>query len=136
MSNSQRLRTNFRKRGALGEELAARFLEQNGIRILERNFRSGRSGEIDLVCEDNGSLVFVEVKLRRKPGSGDPEEAVTESKQRRICHTADYYRCRYRVDDATPIRFDVVAIRLEEGGARMHWIRNAFLYHPSGHSYH
>ncbi len=128
-------RTNLRRRGALGEELAARFLEQHGVRVLERNFRSGRSGEIDLVCEDEGTLVFLEVKLRRKPGSGAPEEAVTAAKQRRICRTADYYRCRYQVAGDAPIRFDVMAIRMEEGGARMHWIRNAFSYCMGGCSH-
>ncbi len=121
---------NRRRRGSLGEELAASFLMQHGVQVLERNFRSGRSGEIDIVARDGNVLVFIEVKMRKNAASGTPEEAITYSKQRTICRTADYYRCRHRIPDETPIRFDAVAIRLQgDGRAHVRWIRNAFPYH-------
>lgn len=121
---------NRRRRGSLGEELAASFLAQHGVRILARNFRSGRSGEIDLVAREGDVLLFIEVKMRRNAASGAPEEAITYAKQRTICRTADYYRCRYRIPEETPIRFDAVAIRVQsDHTAHIRWIRNAFPYH-------
>lgn len=121
---------NRRRRGSLGEELAASFLIQHGVQILARNFHSGRSGEIDIVARDGNALVFIEVKMRRNAASGAPEESVTYSKQRTICRTADYYRCRHRIPEGTPIRFDAVAIRMQgDRTAHIRWIRNAFPYH-------
>lgn len=121
---------NRRRRGSFGEELAASFLMQHGVQILEKNFRSGRSGEIDLIAREADTLVFIEVKLRKNAASGAPEEAVTYSKQRTICRTADYYRCRHRIPEGTPIRFDVVAVRMQdERTAHIRWLRNAFPYH-------
>lgn len=120
---------NFRREGGAAEKLAGMFLEQNGVRILERNFRSGRRGEIDLVGLDGRTLVFFEVKFRKNEKSGAPEEAVTPAKQRTICRTADYYRCRYQIPEDQPVRFDVVALRpAEEKKVSCHWIRNAFPY--------
>ena len=68
---------NKRKKGGEMEDLACRFLEERGLRVLHRNFRS-RTGEIDIVCrEKDGTLVFTEVKYRRSLDQGCPEEAVT-----------------------------------------------------------
>lgn len=121
---------NLRSEGNAGERIAGLFLEQHGVRILERNFRSGRQGEIDLIGFDQDTLVFFEVKLRRSERCGTPEAAVTYSKQKTICRTADYYRFLHRISENCPIRFDVVAIRRSgANGAAVHWIRNAFPYH-------
>ncbi len=121
---------NFRREGGAAERLAGMFLEQNGVQILERNFRSGRSGEIDLIGLDGRTLVFFEVKFRNSEGSGTPEEAVTFAKQKTICRTADYYRYRHQIPEEQPVRFDVVALRpAGEGKISCHWVRNAFSYH-------
>lgn len=121
---------NLRSEGNAGERIAGLFLEQHGVRILERNFRSGRQGEIDLIGFDQDTLVFFEVKLRRSERCGTPEAAVTYSKQKTICRTADYYRFLHRISENCPIRFDVVAIRRSgANGAAVYWIRNAFPYH-------
>ena len=72
---------NLRSEGNAGERIAGLFLEQHGVRILERNFRSGRQGEIDLIGLDQDTLVFFEVKLRRSERCGTPEAAVTYSKE-------------------------------------------------------
>lgn len=121
---------NLRSEGNAGERIAGLFLEQHGVRILERNFRSGRQGEIDLIGFDQDTLVFFEVKLRRSERCGTPEAAVTYSKQKTICRTADYYRFLHRISENCPIRFDVAAIRRSgANGAAVHWIRNAFPYH-------
>ena len=69
--------TNRRRQGKIGEDLAAKYLERNGLRIIERNYRFER-GEIDLIAEEGEELVFVEVKTRRSNAFGAPEDAVTE----------------------------------------------------------
>src|SRR6266446_2987638 len=72
------------RRGARGEKLACRFLRRNGYKILYRNFRGRSGGEIDIVCRDHDTLVFVEVKTRTREDFGRPLEAVGRDKQRRI----------------------------------------------------
>ena len=76
--------------GRTGERLAAEKLQNQGYRILERNFRCSY-GEIDLVAEDVNDLIFVEVKTRRGSAYGLPEEAVTLRKRRKLTQVASYY---------------------------------------------
>lgn len=94
--------------GADGEDLACRALVARGYRILARRFRT-RLGEVDVVAEVDGTLVFVEVKTRRDRQFGHPAEAVTAQKQRRLAAMASLYVARHRRERA-PVRFDVVAI--------------------------
>ncbi|MCX5788146.1 MAG: YraN family protein [Elusimicrobia bacterium] len=95
-------------RGLEAERQAAAFLENLGMRILERRYRSPL-GEIDLVAKDGETVVFVEVKARRSLAFGLPEEAVGFAKQRRLARAAEAYLA-LRGLDASPARFDVVAI--------------------------
>src|SRR5215469_3888892 len=76
------------RRGARGEKLAYRFLKRNGYRILFRNFRGRSGGEIDVVCRDNDTLVFVEVKTRAREDFGRPLAAVDRDKRKRISRGA------------------------------------------------
>ena len=112
---------NTRKMGNDKEQLAAEYLNQQRMRIVERNFRC-RQGEIDMIGWHNGYLVFVEVKYRKNLGKGSASAAVDIRKQRRICMVADYYRYRKRLGVNTMVRYDVVAIQDEE----VQWIQNAF----------
>ena len=99
----------FRKRlGQEGEDRAARFLTQQGYRILERNYRAP-GGEIDLIALHKGEVVFVEVKTRTSDAFGAPELAVTPQKQRRMIKAALGYIKRRKFHQV-PCRFDVVAI--------------------------
>ena len=100
---------NRRKVGTQFEQLAAQYLEKQGYRILETNFRC-RQGEIDLIARDGRYLVFVEVKYRRGRSSGTPLEAVSPLKQRQISKIALFYLNRYKLGEDQPIRFDVVGI--------------------------
>ena len=100
---------NKRQIGAEKEAFVCEWLEKNGYRIIERNFRC-RSGEIDIVAREGGYLVFLEVKYRSHEGQGLPEEAVDRRKQRIISRVALYYLRRYRYGESTPVRFDVVAL--------------------------
>ncbi len=115
---------NQRETGVSGEEQAAEYLAAHGMRIVARNYRT-RQGEIDIVGYHNGYLVFVEVKYRSAKTMGSASEAVDIRKQRRICRTADHYRCMHRIGDDCPVRYDVVAIQESE----LEWIQNAFCHH-------
>lgn len=98
--------------GAWGEEKAARFLEQQGFRVLKRNFHS-RFGEIDLIAETDEYLVFVEVRLRKTTRFGAPEETVDARKQQKLRLTAEAYLQRYPTNKQP--RFDVVALYAKDG---------------------
>ena len=102
---------NLRKTGSEMEEVAAEYLTEHGVRILERNFRS-REAEIDIIGKDGETLIFVEVKARKAgKKSGEASEAVGTAKQKRICRCADFYMHEKGIDPfGTMIRFDVVAI--------------------------
>lgn len=115
---------NTRKVGTKKEETACQYLERQGIRIREKNFRC-KQGEIDIVGYDGEYLVFFEVKYRKTgSGKGSAAEAVGIGKQKRICRCSDYYRMIHHLAEDTPIRYDVIAI----DGEKLQWIKNAFYY--------
>ena len=115
--------------GQRWESLAAKHLRREGYVLKERNFRA-RSGEIDLIAEENGVLCFIEVKGRRGTGFGTPAEAVTLEKQRRIARAAEQYLSVKRLG-SPPCRFDVVAILESESGTDVTILRDAFEQPPS-----
>jgi putative endonuclease len=110
--------------GERGEDLAVRALLREGYAIVARRYRVPL-GEIDIIAMDGRCLVFIEVKTRRGDQCGDGADAVTWRKRRKIVAVAGDYLARHPVD-ATACRFDVVSVRLEEAGARVDIIRNAF----------
>jgi putative endonuclease len=101
--------------GKIGEDLAVAELTRRGYAILERRYRT-RHGEIDIVAEDGGTIVFVEVKARATREFGSAAEAITPYKQRRLASMASEYVARRHVTDR-PCRFDVVAIDEAESDA-------------------
>jgi len=111
--------------GDQGERSAERYLQRLGMRILERGYRF-RGGEIDLVARDGAELVFVEVKTRTSRDFGDPSEAVTARKRRRIIHAASCYLKAHGAWQH-PCRFDVVSVHLETNGqVLVEHLRDAF----------
>jgi len=119
--------------GRHGETLARRFLRHRGLRILAANYRCG-AGEIDLIALDRSArrergaetLVFVEVKTRRRDRYVAPAAAVDTAKQRRIRRAAEHYLARHDVDDLA-VRFDVVSIVLPDGEPpRIEYLPDAF----------
>lgn len=105
--------------GNRGEDIAVRFLQDAGFSILERNYKnkSGRAlGEIDIVAEERGELVFVEVKAREaKPGKeAFPEENITAGKLRKLARIAEGY-IREKKRESSPYRFDAVLIVFRYG---------------------
>ncbi len=94
--------------GRSGESAAVAFLKKKGYRILEQNFRS-KLGEIDIIAEQGGVLVFIEVKARTNHELGHPFNALTLAKQKKIVQTAQSFLVRKRISDK-PMRFDVVGL--------------------------
>ena len=116
--------------GILGEELAVSELERRGYAILARRYRT-ECGEIDIIAEDRGTLVFIEVKARADAEFGTAAEAVTPWKQRRLARMARDYLTREHVTDRA-CRFDVVAIMFDNAGPIIELFQNAFDAPESG----
>lgn len=106
------------RRGAAAEAQAADFLARQGLTLLARNYRC-RGGEIDLVCRDGATLVFVEVRLRSNRNFGGAAASLTAGKQRRIALAARHYLAGQPLPEC---RFDAVLL----DGESIEWIRNAF----------
>jgi len=99
--------------GHAGEAAAIRHLEQQGYKILARDWRN-RLGQIDIVAEDANTLVLVEVKARRGTAFGTPQEAVDARKQRKLRTLLEVYRATTHRREQ-PCRIDVVALLLDDG---------------------
>ncbi|MCA1660529.1 MAG: YraN family protein [Verrucomicrobiaceae bacterium] len=113
-------------RGERGEKLAARLLRKRGYKILYRNFRGRTGGEIDLVCRDRDTLVFVEVKTRGSEDFGRPIETIKPEQRERIARGALAW-LRMLDDPDVLFRFDVVEVIAAPGAEpRLELIKNAF----------
>lgn len=113
-----------KKLGQQGEEIAVRYLQQAGYKILARNFRN-RYGELDIICLKNSVLVFVEVKTRRSETFGSPEEAITPKKIEHIRKVALHYLAAYP-SMHKEIRFDVISVLMFDTNHRLNHIQAAF----------
>lgn len=110
--------------GTKGEILACREMEKMGYRILQRNFRRS-CGEIDIIAQKQNTIVFTEVKFRHTDKNGQPCEAVTAEKQKRIVETAKYYIAENNIT-TLDIRFDVAEVLEKESKLYFRYIENAF----------
>ena len=111
--------TNRQAKGAEAEALAARFLAERGLRVVERNFRV-RGGEIDLICREGDATVFVEVRLRSRADFGGAAASITAAKQAKIVMAARHWLARH---GERPCRFDCVLL---DGKGGIEWVKNAF----------
>lgn len=107
--------------GSAAERLAAIYLQQQGLTLLESNYRC-RFGEIDLIMRDGRETVFVEVRLRTHSAFGGAGASITPAKQQKLARTAEHYLMSH---GTTTCRFDAV---LMDGLAaeRLTWLKNAF----------
>jgi putative endonuclease len=96
--------------GKIGEDMACLYLQQGGAKILERNWKC-KSGEADLIVQEDSEIVFVEVKTRRSISAGFPEEAITAAKRARYEKIALHFLASRDLPSAR-IRFDVIAVSL------------------------
>jgi putative endonuclease len=112
--------------GARGEKLAGRFLRHHGYKILYRNFKGRTGGEIDIVCRDRDTLVFVEVKTRGSETFGRPFEAIRPDQRNRIARGALAW-LRLLDNPEILFRFDVVeVIFTDTAKPHVELIKNAF----------
>lgn len=114
-----------RKSGAHWEKTAETFLLTRGLVLLQRNF-SSRFGEIDLIMEEEKTIVFVEVKYRNNNYHGSGADAVTYHKQNRISLTAAWYLAKNPHKSESVCRFDVISIDPKKSNQGINWIRGAF----------
>ena len=108
-------------KGAAAEQLAADYLQRQGLTLIERNFRV-RGGEIDLICRDGKSTVFVEVRLRSRGEFGGAAASITATKQARLILAARHWLLRH---GEAPCRFDCILLDGLES-KNIEWLRDAF----------
>lgn len=122
------MKTEKRKKGDEGEEVAFSYLKDHGYKILERNY-SNRFGEVDIVAKYDKTIIFVEVKTRRNPLESDlyPERNVDWRKQRKLIRTAEYYLIKNKYPDDTSWQIDVVGVELDTAQrmANLRHLKNA-----------
>lgn len=111
-------------RGQQAEDLACRFLEGKGFKLLSRNY-SCRQGEIDLVMRDNDMLVFVEVRYRSNKHYGSAVESVDARKQAKLIRAAQHDLQQHPQAARHPCRFDVVGIVPGDADFEIDWLSNA-----------
>ncbi len=112
--------------GEAAELACANFLQQQGLRLLSRNYRF-KGGEIDLILQQGSSLlIFVEVRMRNHLHFGSGAESVTPSKQRRITRTTLHYLQKHPALQEFDIRFDVISVTGQPGNFQFDWFKEAF----------
>ncbi|MGQ9570114.1 MAG: YraN family protein [Thermodesulfovibrionales bacterium] len=110
--------------GIEGENLAVKFLEKKGYRIIKRNYKT-YIGEIDIIAQDGDTLVFVEVKTRGNDSFGKPFEAVNKRKRQKLKNLALLYLKKQEKE--IPVRFDVLSIfNSDKGEEKIEHIKDAF----------
>lgn len=107
--------------GKLGEDLATKYLEQQGYKVIERNFEC-RQGEIDIIAIDKNELVFIEVKTRTNLKYGKPIEAVNQNKQKHLTKAVRYYLYSRHLENEF-VRIDVIEIYLYNHKYRVNHIK-------------
>lgn len=120
--------------GQYTENDAQQFLEKHGLILLEKNFiaynsTGKKTGEIDLIMQDNHYLVFTEVKARSNTAYGDSLDFISKQKQARVIRAATQYLIQKDLYNSALCRFDVIGIRLDPKNTKTQqivWIKNAF----------
>ena len=114
------------KFGRKAENLALRYLLKQDLTLLERNFRS-RFGEIDLIMQQNNTIIFVEVRARKTDTFLHPAESIDYRKRARIRKTSQVYMHKTAAWNRFDMRFDVIALTGSTGpGMKIDWIKAAF----------
>lgn len=111
--------------GNWGESYACDYLNRQGLKILSRNFRA-KTGEIDIIAQDDDYLVFIEVRVRFNKMHSNAAESINLSKQRKILKTAEFYLQKFNYRGKC--RIDVIAIDRSETPPKLDWIKNAISY--------
>ena len=107
--------------GKIGEELACQYLEDNGYKIVERNFEA-KQGEIDIIALDKQEIVFIEVKTRTSKKYGEAAEAVNQTKQKHLIKTIKYYLYIRNLENEF-IRIDIIEIYISKNKYKVNHIK-------------
>lgn len=104
--------------GDLGEKIAENYLREKGYKILDKNFRYSKLGELDIVAQKDNDIAFVEVKTRLKTGPGGfwPEDNITYQKQKKLIKLSQVYLSKRKLLDK-PWQIDVLAIEIYRDGS-------------------
>ncbi|MEY5131314.1 MAG: hypothetical protein RL734_1381 [Bacteroidota bacterium] len=113
-----------RKAGNIAEDIAVRYIEELGYQVIKKNFTFGRVGEIDIISEFQGMLIFIEVKARTHHAFGAPESSITSKKIKSIKRVAEGYLYINKINDK-PCRFDLIAIDYLNGEQSIRHLINA-----------
>lgn len=113
------------QKGRHYEDLALSWLQQQSLRLLQRNYRCPL-GEIDLVMLDAATLVFIEVRFRADGHHGAAFETVDRRKQRKLLRSAQYFLLYHPLHALRACRFDVLGICGNGAGSSYHWLQGAF----------
>lgn len=114
-----------KKIGKLGEELATKYLIEQGYEIIEKNFEC-KIGEIDIIAKDKDEIVFIEVKSRKVLVYGDPVDAVDTIKKKHIYRTAQYFLLIHNALEVFT-RIDVIEVYMMNGKYRINHIKKAII---------
>lgn len=121
--------TRTQSTGQRAEDEAYKYLIRKGLKAVTRNYRC-KYGEIDLIMQDDNTLVFIEVRYRKNIRFGSSAETVTIGKQKKLIIAAQHFMQSEPKRQSGPCRFDVVALSpgttLKNSGLAIDWIRNAF----------
>ena len=109
-------------KGQAAEALAEHWCGRQGWQPIARNFRV-KGGEIDLICLDGNTLVFIEVRQRRSDRYGGASASITTAKQRKLITAAQQFLQRHREHASRPARFDVITLGRDDD---LNWIKSAF----------
>jgi len=109
--------------GRAAEQAACDFLLNQGLTLHSRNYRC-RGGELDLIMEEDSTLVFVEVRYRSSHRFGGAAASVDAYKQQKLLHAAQAFLGEYRLNNR-PCRFDVITVSPQNGELELEWIQNA-----------
>ena len=114
------------KAGQLAEIMACQFLCDKGLKLVTKNYHC-RYGEIDLIMQQEQTIVFVEVRSRKLNNLVDSASSVNWSKQQKLQRTAENYLQKNNVHSSIPARFDVIAVTHNPNQEiKIDWIQNAF----------
>lgn len=112
--------------GSNAEGIAAEYLKKQGLILIASNYHS-RMGEVDLIMQEDETVVFVEVRYRTSKKYGEAVETITYTKQNKIIKTAERFLQEKKWNERYPCRFDVVTIEPSHGeGTSINWLKNAF----------
>jgi len=113
------------ERGVWAEQLALTFLQQQGLALVEKNFR-GPGGEVDLIMQDHNTIAFIEVRYRAMSHFASALESIDQKKCERIIKTSLHYLQSHRDTAKNACRFDVITVTGATAAPEIGWIKNAF----------